>query len=335
MPRLVRLAAPIALGLALVAALAPASCKSATEVTLDIRTLTPGLRCQDLKHVTIVVASNTTDAEAMIASGFSSAEVAGTCDADDRVGTLVVTPSGDTGAVVVAAAVTDDADCRPDAKYKGCIVARRVFSFAKHAGLLLPITLERSCLDVPCDQANSCRAGECQSSDTNCGGGVCTSNADPIVDDAGNEITPDGAIVQQDGAVIPPPGPPPPPPPAPIDAGVDATPGSGNDCPTLADGGTVDCYPAACCYMAAYMCGASCGPYTFNCIGRKHCGTDYCCGTDPTQGSVTTQCDPSHGVAACEYYICTTDEDCPPGLHCVGTYFAETSSNGAFILGCK
>ncbi len=344
MARPLRVVAPLALACAAAAALAPAACRNATEVTLDVRTLAPGLKCADLRRVTIVVAADPHTAETNLENGFASAEVRASCDAEDRVGTLVVTPSGDTGAVVVAAAIDDGADCRKSAAYKGCIVARRVFSFTKHAGLVLPITLERSCLDVPCDEQNSCRAGECVSSQTTCAGGVCASAAEPVVD-GGVEVTKDGAVVPEDGAVVPPPAPPGPPPPTDggTDAPYDANPANfGNTCP----GTGQDCSTSTseCCYMGDFFCQTPCtsGYYAFACLGRAHCAGQYCCALPSPVGAPqqTSMCDPSGGGEYCGmnggHYICTTDADCPPSKPtCSGVYAVGPSANGGHVKQCE
>ncbi|HSO37387.1 MAG TPA: hypothetical protein VLT33_32905 [Labilithrix sp.] len=104
------------------------------------------------------------EAEDRMALGSFSAQVErGACDGA-RIGTLVITPQGPRGAVLVAARVSDDptATCKPP-DYKGCIVARRSFAFVDHASVTLPISLEAACADVACDVATSCRSGSCVS----------------------------------------------------------------------------------------------------------------------------------------------------------------------------
>jgi hypothetical protein len=336
MRSLVRLAARIAAAGLLVAVLT-GGCRGATEVTIDLRTLTPDLRCSDLKRVSIVVAGDPDTAESHLGLGFLSADVTGTCEADDRVGTLVVTPGGSAGAVIVAAAVGPDAHCTPDGKYAGCVVARRVFTFVEHAGLHLPITLERSCLDVPCTAQTSCRDHACVDSTTDCSSGECSSPAEPVVGPNGNEVPPDApsdAFVEtgSDGPVDGP---------ASdasdasdvVDAPAsDANPANeGNACPTSPT--PTDCYTMTmqCCYAGMYACGASCGPYfAFGCLGRKHCFGAFCCGMpNPMPNQIDSQCDPSGGGEYCSqngsHYLCTTDADCPTTLpYCSGTYFSQS-----------
>jgi hypothetical protein len=308
-------------------------CRTATEITIDIRTLSPALRCADLRRVAIVVTDTPDSAEEKLDTGFVSAEVNGACDGDDRVGTLVITPSDSSksGAVIIAASLDTSAKCTKSGGYKGgCIVARRAFSFVDHSNAHLPITLERSCLDVPCDVKTSCRAGECLSSDTSCSGSECTSQAEPT----GGE-SPDGAPTDggketgggDDGGKD-----------APADAPFDVDPDAfGNTCPGLGK----DCDPSTCCYMAVYFCSAGCAAYSFGCVGRKHCDpTEYCCGLAFSVASAPhTQCDTTHGQMCSQegsHYICTSNADCPPDRPtCVGIYYDGSSSNGGFIKQCQ
>jgi hypothetical protein len=148
--------------------------------------------------VAIVVAQTPREAEDRMKLGSFSAEVArGDCSADGHtIGTLVITPSDATGAVIVRARFSDtpDATCvAPD--YKGCIVARRSFSFIEHAAVTLPISLEAACVDVPCDVESSCRSGVCVSSTAACsdGANACMSIAEPVPDKDGGVVLPDEA----------------------------------------------------------------------------------------------------------------------------------------------
>ncbi len=204
MQRGVRLASPGAIvaavgsiGFVLLAGWASEACRDPTQVTVDIRTL--GIPCASLKGVKIVIARAPKDAEDRMALGSLSAEVArGQCDGE-RVGSLVLTPSRAKGAVLVAARVSDDATstCRPP-DYKGCIVARRSFTFLDHVSVTLPMTLEVACADVPCDVVSSCRSGTCVSSETTCSesSARCESPTEPVVL-PGDGSTDDGAT---DGA---------------------------------------------------------------------------------------------------------------------------------------
>ncbi len=235
MQRGVRLASPRAIvaavgsiGFVLLAGWASEACRDPTQVTVDIRTL--GIPCASLKGVKIVIARAPKDAEDRMALGSLSAEVArGQCDGE-RVGRLVLTPSGAKGAVLVAARVSDDATstCRPP-DYKGCIVARRSFTFLDHVSVTLPMTLEVACADVPCDVVSSCRSGTCVSSETTCSesSARCESPTEPVVLPDGGVEPPDGTLV--DGKA-----------PGDGSTGDGATDGATNRC-LLPNGTTPDC----------------------------------------------------------------------------------------------
>jgi hypothetical protein len=311
--------------------IAIASCRSPTQVTLDIRT--HGFRCSELRRVTVAVAAEPPAAEAEMGSGFVAAEVT-SCDSDQSVGTLVVTPERSTGAIVVAASYADKR-CEPP-KYAGCIVARRAFTFIDHTSLRLPITLEISCKDVPCETFSSCRAGQCVSSQAACSeqNEECTSDAEPVfLPDGGSvpsdaPVGPDGRVGEtdagpdkQDGSssdgaqdavtdvgtdvLIPP-----------VDASSDVT----NICPTM--GGPQDCskQTGVCCAMGVtYFCQAPpcTGGYPYYvCTGKGACGGGYCCERPPIDGGPPTYL--SECLPACTTKtLCNSDADCRVGT-CTG-----------------
>lgn len=324
------------------ASLSPA-CRTPTQVTLELRTI-GGLTCAQIKGVGIVVARNAQEAEAKMALDTLSAQVPREqCGADPRLlGTLVVTPSDGTGAVIVRARISDapDATCKPPL-YKGCIVSRRAFAFIDNAAVTLPITLEQSCLDVPCDVVSSCRTGKCVSSNAQCSesSSRCESGAEPVVASDGGIIPPDpdatvipdggtdsadaaidaagDSTVDQDGGAD-----------AEADAEVDADPtGRTNDCPTPS--GKIDCATAAggiqphcCMYMLAkYDCtlGTSNGCASvyprYACLGAKQCDAgNYCCQSNPQAPAPSNTCAP----VCAGMIFCGANEDCPPGRFCTG-----------------
>ena len=101
------------------------------------------------------------------------------CDSGD-LGNLIVAPSGARDAAIalsVVVGVTRDSESCAAANYAGCIVARRQIRFSKHDRLALPIALNRSCLDVPCTEKESCAAGRCAPADVEdprfCSGADC------------------------------------------------------------------------------------------------------------------------------------------------------------------
>lgn len=343
-------------------------CQTATEVTLELRTL-GALPCTSLKGVEIVVAQTPRDAEERMKLGSFSAVVArGDCSADGHtIGTLVITPSESTGAVMVRARFSDapDAKCEPP-DYKGCIVARRSFSFIEHASLTLPISLEAACVDVPCDVESSCRSGVCVSSQAACsdGANACLSIAEPVPDKDGGVILPDEAgIVTPDSGLADRFAPPDAPFDSPqsydgpadapvvdapsdsasTDSMADAPWNQGDVCPTGA--GNVDCFFAAgtpvCCLneaangfscVAQGVCQAPSKRY--DCTGRAHCGGGSCC-AGFADGSTTFTATCSAGAFNCgalgKDTICTSSADCP------GTLCTKVSGtfNGRTIFACQ
>lgn len=327
-----------AVGLALIAVTGYGSegCRTPTQVTIELRTVGV-LPCTSLKGVSIVVAGNPRDAEERSKAESLSAFVPrGECNADGRtIGTLVVTPSSGTGAILVRARISDAADATcvsPD--YKGCIVARRSFAFIDHASVTLPMSLEAACVDVPCNVESSCRSGVCVTSETVCSDSTstCDSPAEPVIGVDGGAVLPDGSspvdgstadISVADSST---------------DALLDALPDApydpdaaafGNACPTM--GGPVDCNADAkvCCYMGSYFCQTTCttGYFAFNCLGRKYCNSGgYCCGLPNTgAGTKGSSCDTTNGQMCSQngsHYLCTSDADCPPSLSkCTGVYY--------------
>lgn len=301
------------------------ACKEPTQVTVDIRTL--GFKCAELKKITIVVAKEPEAAETKWE--FPQAEVE-KCAGDFEVGTLVVTPSGNAGAVMVLASYTDAKCIGP--KYEGCIVARRRFSFIENVPLRVPITLEASCKDVPCNALSSCRSGVCVTSETDCSSdGTCEAISEPVIAPDGGTVAPplDATIdapVNDTG--IPP-----------TDSGTDAPivadsgpdvlvgpsfPDSGNNCPASAAG--PDCFDMpglVCCAQGqAFLCiqdGGCTGGPAFPCTGREHCGAGFCCAPQiAVPMGPTSSCfiDPTCGDSG--VVLCNGEADCPPGRTCDG-----------------
>jgi hypothetical protein len=335
-----------ALALGSGAAMTAPGCRSATQITVDIRTL--GMTCADLKGVSIVVAGSRDDAENKLDGDTLSAQIPrGECGADDhRLGTLVVTPGSSHAAIIVRARVSEgpDSPCkRPE--YTGCIIARRAFSFVDHTSETLPITLEASCTNKPCDPTTSCRTGTCVDSSANCseGADTCESLAEPMVSPNGMVILPDGAAAPTDGSVatdgsvvdgsdgattrdtgVD----------APIDALVEAGTDYGNACPI--PGGSTDCHESVgpsspCCRMsglASYYCGGTNGMCMmlddhFLCTGRKACAeAQFCCASAALMMPKSSTCLATNFCAAeSNTYLCNGMDDCPPDQpYCSGTY---------------
>lgn len=166
----------VALGLAL----APA-CRDATQVTLEI-SLAPQAACAETNGTAITIGATRDATEQRVRDGVATTTTSSCNEATREIGTLVVTPGEDGRASVVVVVSYDKAvlpsSCTPPL-FKGCIVARRQFTFADHKGLRMPITIDPSCKDVPCDALSTCRTGACFPSETPCVGDACIEPGDP------------------------------------------------------------------------------------------------------------------------------------------------------------
>ena len=147
------------------AVVAAGACRSPTQVTFVIDTDLP---CDRLQGVAIVVASDARDAMTRAdLAAYTTKTIR--CESTSRVGTLVVVPGGDTGAITVIAGLRQPVEgCKVSEGYKGCIAARRTFAFVEHVPLTIPIVLRESCVDVPCDVETTCARGQCVSSAVSC-----------------------------------------------------------------------------------------------------------------------------------------------------------------------
>lgn len=215
-------------------------------------------------------------------------------------GSLILAPGEETGAVLVVAGygATRAESCTPKNQFKGCIVARRAFSFVDHATITIPVSLDPDCVDVPCDAFSTCRKGACVDSSVSCTESGCTGASLPPPGEVDAGPTPrdgstDGPPADRDAS----------PDGAPSDGGLDASDGAP---PSDGGGGTsrcglvpgtacrgfgsslpdTPCGPAeVCCAMATGACVAytgldttSCGGSLFCCSDQADCsGSDVCC----------------------------------------------------------
>ncbi len=152
------------------------SCREPTQITVVIRT---SEKCGDLSGAEIVVGPTQQETQARFAQKFTAAQ-SHDCDATGLIGTLVVTPGGAGGTIVVAAGVRvggapapDPAECATEAHKASCIVARRSFSFLDHTSLTLPIELDPLCVGQACDPASTCFKGSCVDATVTCVGSDC------------------------------------------------------------------------------------------------------------------------------------------------------------------
>jgi hypothetical protein len=324
-------------------------CREATQITLELGT---NVTCADMRGVEIVVAGAPHEAEhraALDAPGtrFATATTAECTEgpAPRRIGTLVVTPSGGDGAVVVVAAFGNARpdDCIAPRFGPGCIVARRKFSFVDHTPVTLPIVLDPACAGVPCDENSTCVGAKCVTSKVDCASGTCTiagqlpdgglvavdatssldgaPNADATSDAGDDASAGDGSVSD-----------------ATVEGGVDASP-DGGTCPALTTciGSPVACAisdgTVACCYVGA---GASCGKVgacaglSGCCQSAEDCPTvgDVCCAStlNPT-ASTFISCRPRNeclalpGVAVCNL---VGNFGCGQGHGCAGGTYSTT-----------
>ena len=180
-----------------------AGCRDATQVTLDISL--HNASCNEIHGTAVTVGVEAADTEARVAAEYVTGSTAA-CDLNPtsvggvpthEIGTLVVTPS-DTGRASIIVVVAYDqiapSSCKPPL-YKGCIVARRQFSFANHTQVVLPITIDPICKDVPCDAFSTCRTGKCFKANTDCTDGTCLEPGDP--GDGGTSA--DGQVIPDTG----------------------------------------------------------------------------------------------------------------------------------------
>lgn len=170
-----------------VAAWVAFSCQSPTQMTLVLRT---DMSCGDIKGVSIVVGSDMHEATERLVTGTSDARsvpVTSDCKQGpggiNELGTIVLTPGRDTGAVIVRAGAygVDPLSCTPKNGYKGCIVARRIFTYLDHTPQTLPVRLTKSCVDVPCGIDSTCDDKKCRDANTVCANGVCDVGGNRVV----------------------------------------------------------------------------------------------------------------------------------------------------------
>lgn len=181
---------PVVAGaLALATATAVASCREPTQVTIEVRTDVP---CSLVQKTTITVGAPLDTEEDAAPTAVTSA-----CEAG-LVGSLVTVPATSKSARLAVRVVTgvdrDATQCSAADKYKGCIVARRRLAYVAHTPLFVPVFMNLSCKDVPCDVRSTCnRLGQCVPADVaadECSRpGGCTVTGDVPPADAGADAT--------------------------------------------------------------------------------------------------------------------------------------------------
>ncbi len=260
-------------------------------MTIEL-SLAPRAQCTEVHGTAITVGVDPSATESRVSDEYVTAATAACDPATRAIGTLVITPGdSDSASVVVVVAYDQRAAsaCKPPA-YKGCIVARRRFTFAAHTRLAMPITIDPDCKDVPCDAFSTCRTGVCFDSSVSCSGDACnepgatpdggTSEAGVVTPDASFDgPVPDGALDGAldgasdgasdgalDGATD-----------GAAESGVDASIGTAADCNYL-DGDSLVCGGGKCDGVARSCCGltppsATCSGVVSVCAPQNR----YCC----------------------------------------------------------
>ncbi len=297
MRRLQKLALSLSSGLALLVAIE--ACRSPTQMTLDV---TYGGSCKDLDTVAIIVGTDPTTSESRIATNLFTTTTAqcGPGGTPSRVGTLVVTPSDNSGqgSVVVLASFDKPVEqCKASDGYFGCIVARRIFSFVAHTSLTLEIPLDPDCKNVPCDAVSTCKKGACIDAHVACTADGCPpvgqlSDGGTLLVDA--PTSPEAAVALQDGSVV-------------------VTPDAGVDSSLVADAGP----------EAGTDASSSCGSGTsVGCGGATCNGFEICCSNMSSMPDAGPGCT---APAACmsgysTRLECTATNNCQAGKVCCLQY---------------
>lgn len=239
-----------------------ADCAEPTQIEIDVRTDA----CAVLKNAGIAVTTPDRIDEVELTIFTPKREPEAGCEAKppDRVGTLIVYPSGskdaEIGIRIVAGIDRAAHECK-GAGYAGCIVARRVERFAEGSTKKVIVILSRACVGKDCGRGAECTSGG-QCVDTTDGGAV---DGGPV-DGGGSDATGDAPT---DG----------PPPDVIVDSGADACAscsGPGTNCNSAAGTCTIDCAAGG-----AGTCASKpvCGPglaCTVNCNAQNACSGVSC-----------------------------------------------------------
>lgn len=313
-----RRALPILAG-ALAAAAAVASCRGATQASIEITT---DFACASLKQTRIFTGSAPDESSVSPTTETPACTPEG---AGGRVGSLTVVPTkGSDGRVhvrVVAGIDRPATECFAP-RYAGCVVARRVLAYVPHASLSVPIAMLARCKDVPCDESTTCgRAGRCVSAEVRAGcedASGCVLPGDDPDASVGADASVDGALA--DGAAP--------------DASTDAV-ADGSRLDASADvvaSGTIACGMGVCSVGTQMCCvdtalgqdvgcaspeGACPGASLF-CDDASDCGGLHCC-YEGTMARCTATC---AGTSIC---LVNQPGACPVGTTCSGATLVDIS----------
>ncbi len=266
--------------------------------------------CADAPDLGIVTAPSLQEAQRRVSGGeLTTTQTA--CVAPSMLGTLTLTPGGESGGTVVAVLALRGKrpeDCLRDPSVAGCITSRRRFAFLDHTPLALEISLDLDCEGKVCDAFTTCSRGSCVDARVECeSNGTCS--------EPGRTL--DGGLLP-DAPAIPDAGPLPLP-----DTGVqlDAGPIPTAACPAqqACRGGLGCLAPSQCCLFSGN--GTSCGLPA----ASVSCGVTGCCASDapcPT----SDECCLRGGATVCvvkgtcnDARPCGTSADCRIGESCMGT----------------
>ena len=156
------------IGVLIVAATGLVQCLGPTEIEVALSTDVP---CSSVLSTAVAVGPPGDDSR-------SAARTTTDCSADGGIGTLYVTPSGgidDEIEIRATLGLSTPADQCGQPNFDGCVVARRQLRFTPHTRLVVPIELDQSCLDHPCDPNSTCVDGACVDAGVPpCANDICT-----------------------------------------------------------------------------------------------------------------------------------------------------------------
>jgi len=286
-----------------------ADCHEPTEIEIDVRTDS----CAVVKNAGIAVGTRdrieTEDLTAFSTRG------AGCQPPGDRLGTLVIYPSGAKDAEVavrIVVGVTRSAQECKQGDYEGCIVARRYLAFKPGESQKVVVIMQGKCVSQDCGPGAECKSGSCfvQLDD----GGVLEAGGSP-----------DGAGGPVDGASD-----------APSDAPADVIVDAGPDACDQCQGAGKTCTAGSSC---TYNCGQTncanttvCAPGLFcdlSCTANNQCKNVAC-----NPASKGCQFDCTGGNPGCVDITCAAPNcyvNCTASQHCSG--FVQLGGGDAG-LGC-
>lgn len=273
-----------------------AACQDPTQLTLAIST---NAKCHDeLKATAIYVGGSLGGVNEKVQTSSPVAQTA-TCTSGD-IGTLVVTPGNSQGAVVVIGGFygKPPTDC-VEGHYENCIIARRSFTFIKHASLVIPIPLERSCLNVPCSATTTCHNGACYDAAVDCSSNV-TCAVPGTEPDAGSVDAGPNAFVDA---------------PSDMDATSSGSEAGGSGADSSAD--AADAADSAITKGGTPVCKLVQAQLVVSNCSATDCATLEACCTPNGGGALTCSlaggnCDTALPILCCDH------SDCPMGKCCVG-----------------